>query len=99
MNKIIAAFVNALAPHLEKFLREKFDEWMPKLIDAVGAKFDAWMPKVIEAVVVAVAKTGAGIAKSATDQITDVIPGELDDQVVDGFVNSIFDQLGNLWNR
>ena len=97
MNKLIAAFVDALAPHLEKFVSEQFDKWTPQLRQFIDEQFQKWMPKVIEAIVVAVAKTGAGIAKSATDQITDVIPGELDDKVVDGFVTSIFDQLGHLW--
>lgn len=82
LKAIAQALIAAAMPELKKFLADQFDEWMPKIIDAV---------------VVSVTKTGMGIAQAAAtntvDKVTDLIPGQVDDQLLDPIIGNIFDQL------
>lgn len=82
LKAIAQALIAALVPELKKFFADEFDQWMPKIIDAI---------------VVSVTKTGLGIAEAAAtqtvDKVTDLIPGQVDDQILDPILGNIFDQL------
>lgn len=67
----------------------------------IGAQFAYWMPKLIDQVVTAIAVGGAQAASDGVDHATDLIPGELDDQILDpiaeqapGVVRGILKRIG-----
>jgi hypothetical protein len=95
MNKTITGWLwsawNAVKPDVEAFLTAQFDKWMPKLI---------------EAATVAMTHIGAGIANKALeagargatdvmDNVTEMVPGPIDDKLADVFLRPILDRLAN----
>lgn len=71
---------------------------MKCLTDAVRAEiheqFNTWMPRLIEAVVAAVLEAGAKATSEVVDDITDAIPGEADDKLIDPLVARIMKVFG-----
>lgn len=84
-------FWKAIGPDVEAFLDKQFEKWMPKIV---------------EAAVTAMTHVGAAIANRAltaaaqgatdiTDNITEAIPGPIDDTLADVFLRPILDRLAN----
>lgn len=60
----------------------------------IAAQFDKWMPKLIDAVVAAVLTTGAKAAGEVVDDLTDAIPGEADDRLIDPLMAKLLKRFG-----
>lgn len=84
---------------LEPLAEAKWEELKPQLAQWLRAEFQEWMPKVVEAAITAMTQVGVGIAASAAQKevkaITDLIPGDVDDKLVNQFLGPIFDALRN----
>ena len=87
---------DAIAAYLKPILEAKAEELINEATEAVKKEIREHMPAIIEAVVKAVATTGAHLATEGLDKITDAIPGQFDDKVVDDIVTPI---LGDILNR
>lgn len=70
----------------------KFEPWL-------NAKFDEWLPKVMKAALVGAVKGGGQIVVDGTDKVTDIIPGEIDDAIVDPLVQQGIDFLNSILGR
>lgn len=99
-----------MASSAPKFLIDWFKQaWgiiQPDVMAFIEKQFEKWMPKVILAASVAMEHIGTNIANSALragaegvseieENITQAIPGQLDDQVSDALVRPIIDRLRN----
>lgn len=67
---------------------------IPELTDAVSAELQKQMPIMIHAVIVAITTTLAEAATRGVDNLTDLVPGQLDDQLIDPIMQQIRDKLG-----
>lgn len=71
-----------------------------KLFEPIGgiieAKLDEWLPIIVKAVVVAVAQAAGQVTVDTIDKVTDIIPGELDDEIVDPIVANALEFLKRL---
>lgn len=72
------------------------DNAVPKLVTAVREEVQKQFPTLIEGVVRAVAETAGQLTVNATDKITDVIPGQVDDEIIDGLVKRVRDRFKGL---
>lgn len=79
-----------LWPRLEKLFLEKL--W-PKLQQLISNKLDEWLPKIMKAAVVGVSQAAGQLAVNTTDKITDIIPTDLDDRIIDPIVQQGMDYL------
>ncbi|MCV7434798.1 hypothetical protein H7K31_24700 [Mycolicibacterium bacteremicum] len=72
---------------------EKANELITVVGDRIQAEIERRFPIVIEAVVVAITKTMGDLTVNGVDKVTDMIPGQLDDQIVDPLVRNIRDEI------
>jgi hypothetical protein len=93
MNAIGAAIAAALWKLLQPYIAAQWQEMQPKILAFIQEQFTEWMPKIIKATVVAVAQSAGHLTVDTVDKVTNVIPGDLDDQVLDGMVTGVLDQL------
>lgn len=101
MNPLITAIASALIkelwPKLKPLIEAELAKISPELLGLVEAKFSEWLPKLTRVVVVAVAQAAGQITVDSADKVTDIIPGKIDDAVIDPIVRNVFDQLGRLF--
>lgn len=84
---------NAMLPWLES----KWEEVKPKIFEMIGEQFEEWMPKILKTVLVGTAQATAHIAVEGTDRVTDAIPGQLDDAIIDPIVEQGVQKLRDLF--
>jgi hypothetical protein len=101
MKTSIATLVaTKLVELLKPWLLAQWKEHGPELIEKVKAfireQFAQWMPALIKSTVVAVAQSAGQLTVNTVDKVTDIIPGDLDDQFLDPFVSRAFDEIEKL---
>lgn len=69
---------------------------LPELTKAAADEIEKQMPTIVHAVVVAITTTLASTATNAVDKVTDIIPGQVDDAIIDPIMAQIRDRLGGL---
>lgn len=69
---------------------------VPELTNAVSDELQKQMPIIIHAVVVAITTTLSEAAVRGVDKITDLVPGQMDDNFIDPLVQQISDRLGGI---
>lgn len=69
---------------------------VPPIADAIAKEFERHTPELVKAVVAAVITTSASIVGKEVDQITDLIPGPIDDAIVDPIAKRVLDWLSGL---
>lgn len=70
-----------------------FDLLAPKIGKLIEDKMTEWLPKIMKACVVAISQAAGQLTVNTADKVTDVIPGKLDDQIVDPIVKDAWDFL------
>ena len=97
MNAIGAAIAAKLFELIKPWLEQQWKQHGPELIAKVEAfireQFTKWMPTLMKATVVAVAQAAGQLTINTVDKVTDIIPGQVDDQVVDPIVKAGMEQL------
>ena len=83
---------------LTEVARQLAERLIPVVVNTVASSVEkeirARIPEIIRAVVAAVAETAGQLSVDTVDKVTDIIPGDLDDQVFDSLVGSVLDRLG-----
>lgn len=74
---------------IQKYVTDPIREAIAEVRQAIIDEIKAQIPVIIKAVVVAITETLGKTAISAADKITDAIPGEADDQIIDPLVTRI----------
>src|SRR5690349_9091079 len=69
----------------------KAQELLPKIIDTINAEIEKRIPALTAALVTAVAQAVSGAVVRAEDKVTDIIPGPLDDAILDPIVKNAMD--------
>ena len=72
-----------IAAQIWKYLEPKLEK---KLQEFVKTAFEQWMPVVVKSVVVAVSQSAGQLVVDSADKVTDIIPGKVDDVIVDTLV-------------
>ena len=72
-----------VAAQIWKYLEPKLEE---KLQEFIKTAFEKWMPTVVKSVVVAVSQSAGQLVVDSADKVTDIIPGKVDDVIVDTLV-------------
>lgn len=67
----------------------------PKISAKLDEKFDEWLPKIMKAAVVGISTAAGQLTVNTADKVTDIIPGELDDRIIDPIVQQGMDFLRN----
>jgi hypothetical protein len=83
----------AIADTLRPIVKDEGEELLDRVVDKIGDEFEKRIPAMTAALVTAVAEA----AVVGVDKITDVIPGQLDDEILDPIVAravEIFRQFG-----
>ena len=52
----------------------------------IEAKFNEWLPKFIKAILLGVSQAAGQLAINTEDKITDILPGQIDDEILDPLV-------------
>ena len=88
MNALLAALAGKL-----------FELLWPKLEKLISDKLSEWLPAVMKAALVGAVKGGGSVVVDSTDKVTDIVPGELDDKIVDPLVKQGVDFLNDILGR
>ena len=65
----------------------------------IKEEFEKYMPLIVEVIVRTMTESAIKLAAEGTDRLTDLIPGELDDQIIDPIARQITDRLGELYRQ
>jgi hypothetical protein len=79
-----------------KPVQDKLAEWKTDIIAFIRAELTAWIPIFVKTIVTSVAQSAGQLVVNTEDKITDIIPGDLDDKVLDPIVTNTLDRLGDL---
>ena len=66
---------------------------VPPVVTALREEIQKQMPEMLKGVVAAMLTTGTTLLQTTTDEITDLIPGDVDDAIVDPIVSRVMDWL------
>jgi hypothetical protein len=94
MNAIGSAVAAALWKLLQPYIAAQWQELQPKVLAFISEQFTEWMPRIIKATVVAVAQSAGQLTVDTVNKVTDILPGDLDDQILDPIVGAVLDRLG-----
>lgn len=67
-----------------------------QILEAIKAELKTWVPIFIKAIITGIAQSAGQFVVNTEDKITDIIPGQLDDKVLDPMVNNALDKLSEL---
>lgn len=67
---------------------------IPPLADAIKTEVQKQIPVIIHAVITAVAESAGQLTVDSLHKVTDVIPGYLDDDIVNNIVTNVLGKLG-----
>lgn len=76
---------------------DKGEELLAQVIDKIGDEIEKRIPAMTAALVTAVTEAVGQMAIDGVDKVTDVIPGQLDDEILDPIIEravDIFRQFG-----
>lgn len=93
MTGIWITIAGTIWKYLEPWLEKKWKEVEPKIFVFIKEQFQEWMPKILKAALVGGVKGGGRVVVDAEDKITDFIPGKLDDAVLDPIVNDLVNDV------
>jgi hypothetical protein len=93
---IWASIGTAIWNQLQPWLDAKWQEVKPKIFDMIREQFDEWMPKVMKAALVGAVKGGGEVVVDGTDRVTNIIPGQMDDDIIDPLVKQGMDFLNSI---
>ena len=96
LGKIAQGLLDKFGPEILKLLEDKFAEWEPKLLALLKEELDKWLPVIMKTVAVSMAQSAGQLVVDTEHKITDIIPGKLDDNIVNGITQSIFAELNKL---
>jgi hypothetical protein len=96
MNPLLAFVAEKIWEQLQPWLEAKWKEVKPQILAFVKDQFEEWMPKIVKAIVVAISQSAGQLVVNTADKVTDVIPGQVDDIVVDTIVDRVRDAAGRL---
>lgn len=85
-----------LGPMLIDLIGKELEKWIPKIVDIIGQELTKWLPKIIQTVVVSMSQAAGQLVVNTTDKVTDIIPTQIDDAILDPIVNHINANLRKL---
>lgn len=91
-----------------KPVQDKLAEWKAELLEWLKKEFDAhkdevmaelksWLPVIVKTVVTGIAQSAGQLVVNTTDKVTDIIPGQVDDNIIDPIVHDTLGKLGDLF--
>lgn len=78
-----------LEPKLLEFMGKAEDELIPKVVQAINDNLDAWLPKIVKTIIITISQYGGQLLEDTNKKITDIIPGQMDDAVLDPIANTV----------
>jgi hypothetical protein len=89
-----------MEPKLEQLItnviNSSLETWGPKIGKIIDTNLADWLPKFIKAIIIGTSQAVRSIAVDSEDKLTDMIPGEMDDAILDPIVKRISDTIGKL---
>lgn len=93
VKNVITPLVAQLEPIVVKAIGDAAAELVPKVAAAAEQAIQAEIPKVVDAVVQAVTTVGVDLSEDGINKLTDIIPGDLDNQIADAVFGRLKDLL------
>lgn len=93
LDNIIDPLVERLEPIVVKAIGDAAADLIPKVAVAAENAIQAEIPKVVDAVVTAVTTVGVDLSEDGVRKLTDIIPGDLDNQIADAVFGRLKDLL------
>lgn len=98
-------FVKNILPAIKTWLGDEFDEFkaevktefkedLPVIIAAVREEFAEQLPIIVHTIVTSFAEAAGHLVVNEANKVTSIIPGTVDDDIVNGIMGSIFGKLG-----
>lgn len=89
MTGILETIAIKIWGYLLPWLEKKWEEIKPKILEFIKDEFQKWMPQIIKAALIGAVKGGGRVVIDAEDKITNIIPGKLDDAILDPIVGDL----------
>lgn len=77
-------------------VQTQLDKWKDQIIATITDQLKDWLPVIVKTVVTGIAQSAGQLVVNTTDKVTDIIPGHIDDDVIDPIVTNVLDKLGEL---
>lgn len=85
------AIAAKIVPIIQRELKKHAEVLIPKVMDTIADEFEKRIPALTAALVTAVTEAASRFAVDAADRVTDFIPGQVDDAIVDPIVKNAMD--------
>jgi hypothetical protein len=99
VNGMWDAIGNRIWQSLQPWLESKWVEVKPKVLEFIKDQFDEWIPVIMKTIVVGVAQSAGQLVVNAEDKVTDIVPGPVDDAIIDPIVQNGMDWLNKILGR
>jgi hypothetical protein len=99
MNAVWVTIGETIWKYLQPWLEKKWAEVEPKILPYIGSLFEQFAPKILKTILVGISTAAGQLTIDTTDKITKIIPGPVDDAIVDHFVDQGRKVLGDLGIR
>lgn len=87
MTGLLETIAKSIWGYLMPWLEAKWQEVKPKLFEMVKKELQDWLPQILKTITVGLASAAGQLVVKEADRITDVIPGPVDDFVVDKVID------------
>jgi hypothetical protein len=74
-------------------METEFFDWVKTTIKD---ELTTWIPIFVKTIVASIAQSAGQFVVNTEDKITDIIPGDIDDKILDPIVTNTLDRLGDL---
>lgn len=95
MNALLSAVICKLfnVKNPEELLLKIVENLFKMLAPMIEKQLQAWLPTIVKTVAVALAQSAGQLFVNVENKVTDIIPGNLDDKILDSLTKSVFDEL------
>jgi hypothetical protein len=93
VNGFLSFIAQKIWESLEPWLKAKWEEVKPKLFEFIKEQFAEFFPQILKTITVGMASSAGQLVVREADKVTEAIPGQVDDFVVDTIVDRSRDML------
>lgn len=80
-------------PKVRAWLDRHLDDLKAKIGQWITDELKQWLPVFVKTLVASVAQAAGQLVVNTEDKVTDIIPGQLDDKILDPIVRPVLDQI------
>jgi hypothetical protein len=90
---LISVVLKVLVSEQVQAQLNKLKDW---ILGVIRDELKSWLPVIVKTTVTGMAQAAGQLVVNTTDRVTDVIPGDVDDEIIDPIVRNVLDRIGDM---